>query len=246
MPHHHGNEHEREENEHGKHAATVKHNQDLFDKKSKNLDKDLEYQQSAKESYEMIKETLGASWSANTTTVLNFGCGTGNLESYLRNDVHHITGLDVSRGMIDRFQAKIEAKGWSDVTAVQGDILETSSCIPLETGSFDLIVSCFVFHHLQDITSVGKALMRYLKPNGKFCLIAFASEKEGQSERFTEKMDDATKASLGPHAGFADEFLTSFFQEQLALSKVRVMPARPMKYAEDSFPTVLACGQRLE
>ena len=54
--------------------------------------------------------------SRDRTKVLNFGCGTGLLESQLRHDVKECVGIDISAGMIERMQHKIDNEKWENVS----------------------------------------------------------------------------------------------------------------------------------
>ena len=166
------------------HASLLKANQEHFDEEATKWDDDEEYVKVSRESYATIMHHLGrylsntpsSSSSSHecdhpTTNVLNFGCGTGLLEAQLRFDVTSITGIDISTGMIECMNHKIQEQNWSNVTALQIDILDEAQTASLPIEGFDMIISCYTFHHLQDVTAIGRALMKYLKPGGVFSLL---------------------------------------------------------------------------
>ena len=227
------------------HAELIKHNQNHFDEQSKKWDDDPEYVEVSRKSYAMLMEHLSQVLSREHTHVLNFGCGTGLLEAKLRHDVKKITSVDVSSGMIERVRQTIEQDGWSNVDAIQMDVLDATSAPCLPIAGFDLIASCFTFHHLQDVTKVGQALVKYLKPGGYFCLIEFAAEGEvNEFHALHEKMTEAARASLGSHGGFSKAFLVDFYETKLGLTNVHVNPACPLKFRDAQFSTVIAFGQK--
>ena len=168
------------------HASLLKANQEHFDEEATKWDDDADYVKVSRESYDTIMHHLGrflsntsssSSQECNnpTTNILNFGCGTGLLEAQLRFDVTSITGIDISTGMIECMNCKIQEQSWSNVTALQIDILDEAQTASLPIEGFDMIISCYTFHHLQDVTAIGRALMKYLKKGGYFCIIDFAA-----------------------------------------------------------------------
>ena len=230
------------------HADLVKHNQEHFDEQSAKWDDDPEYVAVSKESYATLIEHLGKCISRDKTEVLNFGCGTGLLEDQLRRDVKQIVGVDVSGGSIERMRRKIEQGKWANVKAMQLDILDESNgaAQELQKDGFDLIVSCYTFHHLKDVTAIGQTLMRYLKPGGYFCTVDFAKGTEQQQKEFHSNLPEEAKASIGEHDGFSKDFLFDYYQSQLGLENVKVHTARPLKCEGDEFPTIVAYGQKPE
>lgn len=226
------------------HADLVKHNQNHFDAQSANWD-DPEYVQVARESYAAILQHLGQFISRDDTRVLNFGCGSGLLESQLRHDVKHVTGVDISSGMVERMRHKIENEDWHNVKVVQADVLdEDAAAKHLQPGGFDLVVSCYTFHHLQDVSAIGKQLIRYLKPGGYLCIIDFAAGDRDESKSFHSHLSESAKASIGTHDGFSEEFLLCFYRDELQLKNLHVHPACPLKCGEDEYSTTIAFGQK--
>ena len=237
------------DNEETLHADLIKHNQHHFDKESKNWD-DPEYVKVAQESYTTLQKHI-SKFITLDTRVLNFGCGNGLLESQLRHDVKECVGIDISQGMVERMQSKIDKEQWENVRVIEMDILsedntEASSQQLQCEGLFDMIVSLYTFHHLKDISAIGKALMKHLRPGGIFCIIDFASVDQDKSEEFHSHLSEEAKASIGTHDGFAKVFLIDFYQCQLGLRNVEVHSACPLKCADDEeeYPTVIAYGQK--
>ena len=110
-----------ESKEETRHAELIRHNQQHFDKESTNWD-DPEYVRVSHETYATLIKHMKFIISRDRTKVLNFGCGTGLLESQLRHDVKECVGIDISAGMIDRMQHKIDNEKWQNVKSFQLDI----------------------------------------------------------------------------------------------------------------------------
>lgn len=238
-------------NEETQHAVLIRHNQHHFDKESTNWD-DPEVVKVSQESYTTLQKHL-SKFISSETRVLNFGCGTGLLESQLRHDVKECVGIDISHGMVERMQSKIDKEQWENVRVIKMDILpeedsDASSQQLQYEGLFDMIVSLYTFHHLKDISAIGKALMKHLRPGGIFCIVDFASVDQDKSEEFHSHLSEEAKASIGTHDGFAKDFLIDFYQCQLGLRNVEVHSACPLKCGsaddEEEYPTVIAYGQK--
>lgn len=252
------------------HEDLVKRNQDHFDEQSAKWDDDPEHAAMARESYASLVRHVGKHLDRAHTRVLNFGCGNGLLEEQLRHDVKHVVGVDISGGMVERVCRKVEAAGWGNVEARQLDIMDDGEASrQMQDEGFDLVVSCYTFHHLQDVTAIGKRLAKCLNPGGYFCIIDFAAkdkeERKGahshgshshgshshgshshgsHSHGSHSHLSEAAKATIGTHDGFSRDFLVDFYQNQLGLTNVQVHPASPLKCGDDEYPTVIAYGQK--
>ena len=120
--------------------------------------------------------------------VLDVGIGTGLLsEEFKRaNPSCHITGMDISAGMLERCRAK----------GVADDVIQLdfqSGAFPFEDGSFDVVVSSGVFELLSDTDHVIGEMGRVLKPGGAFSFTTYSDSKLGYMCRFhpPERIDRA-------------------------------------------------------
>ncbi len=105
-------------------------------------------------------------------TVLDFGCGTGLVTLKLQPLVKAITGADSSTGMLDAFKRKIEAQGLANVNTQFVDF-ERGQHV---AGSFDLIVSSMVAHHVPDTLGLFREWHRLLAPGGQVCFADLDTE----------------------------------------------------------------------
>lgn len=104
--------------------------------------------------------------------VLDVGCGTGTLVIALKPKVgtSQVHGIDASPEMIAVAKEKVAG---SDV-GFQIGLIEA---IPFPDGSFDLVTSSLMLHHLpDDLKRTGLAeIRRVLKPGGRFMAVDFAA-----------------------------------------------------------------------
>lgn len=91
--------------------------------------------------------------------VLEIGVGTGNLASKFLDNSYNIIGIDQSREML-----AIAKQKHPSLRVRLGEFLK----IPYENNTFDVIVSTYAFHHLnEDEKNIAiQEMMRVLKDNG--------------------------------------------------------------------------------
>jgi ubiquinone/menaquinone biosynthesis C-methylase UbiE len=99
--------------------------------------------------------------------VLDYGCGTGLVAMQLQPQVKSVTGADSSPAMLDVLKDKIATLKPGNVSTQLVDFERGAHA----TGSYDLIVSSMVTHHVPDTAALFKEWKRLLKPQGQ---IAFA------------------------------------------------------------------------
>jgi SAM-dependent methyltransferase len=95
---------------------------------------------------------------------LDVGCGTGALAARLTAAGYKMTGVDPSQGMLDVLRSRAP-----DVQAVQG----SGTSLPFPDGSFDLVLSVAVMHHVADAGDVRRTLaemVRVASPSGRILI----------------------------------------------------------------------------
>jgi len=110
--------------------------------------------------------------------VLDVGCGTGAVAIAIKPRVGEgeVHGIDASPEMIEVAREKA-AKTRLDID-FQVALIEA---IPFPEGSFDLVTSSLMLHHLpDDLKRKGFAeIRRVLKPGGRFLAMDFAAQGHG-------------------------------------------------------------------
>ena len=125
--------------------------------------------------------------------VLDLGCGTGlELEFYYQlNPLAKITGIDLSRGMLDGLKQKFADK---DIALICGSYFD----VPLGENVFDAAVSVESLHHFTKEEKIGlyAKLRAGLKENGYFILTDYFALSEDE-ERMHRQNLNALKAEQG-------------------------------------------------
>ena len=87
--------------------------------------------------------------------VLEVGCGTGLILSRLAPIASHLTGVDLSAGMLEKARGR-------GLAVVQANALT----LPFPDASFDVAVSFKVLAHIEDIRGAVSEMCRVVKPGG--------------------------------------------------------------------------------
>lgn len=92
--------------------------------------------------------------SAPPSKVLEIGCGTGNVSSFLARNGYRVTGCEVYKEAID--------KAWPGYDKVQGD----AATLPFRDNTFDVVGMFDVLEHFNDELPLLKEARRVLKKDG--------------------------------------------------------------------------------
>ena len=86
----------------------------------------------------------------------------------------HVTGVDISAGMLDVGREKIAARGWNDrIELIQGD----SVALPFDDGSFDAFTVAFGVRNFEDLQGGLRDMLRVLKPGAMGLVLEFSKPK---------------------------------------------------------------------
>ena len=121
-------------------------------------------------SNQMFVESVRELIPANATTVLDVGCGPGDVMIRLarRCPSLKITGIDGSPTMIQLAAKVIDDSGLSrTIEVLQGYV----PGLPLTTGHFDAILSKDFLHHLPNPMVLWQEIRRLIKPGGFVCVM---------------------------------------------------------------------------
>ncbi|KAJ7611695.1 S-adenosyl-L-methionine-dependent methyltransferase [Roridomyces roridus] len=156
----------------------------------------------------------------DTTTVMDFACGTGLISRGLAPYCKSIVGVDISQAMVDFYNEKVHNQGIppEEMRAVCADLKGEIS--ELDGQKFDVIVCSAAYHHLESIDDTTRVLSFFLKPGGCLLVVDFMKsdqpvpEDVPNSGGFTEA--DIRKAFVGARLdGFEfDPFTKAMFHGQ--------------------------------
>lgn len=105
-------------------------------------------------------------------TVLDIGCGTGDLAVKLAQLGYKVTGVDVSAVAIDKARERATQSNLAEaVKFEQADFGTPSEREPFDSEKFDLITCKLVLAFIQDKADFLEWVSQHLTPTGSFILI---------------------------------------------------------------------------
>lgn len=126
--------------------------------------------------------TLVEAWLAELVRpgmrVLELGAGTGRFTERLAARGARITAVELSREMLVRLRDRLARRGFSDLTLVEGDLLEVEV-----GGDYALVCSFSVFEYVADLDRVLAAVTARLAPGG---LLLFTTARRGLLRAFVQ------------------------------------------------------------
>lgn len=155
-------------------------------------------QHSEQRSLEVFRE-LGR--FAGDERVLDSGCGPGLVTHYLAQYVGSIAGLDLTPSMVKLATKKSVELNLGNVSFVEGNM----TSLPFSSASFDVSVSRYAFHHLENPKSAFAEMLRVTRPEGKIIVMDVTPEdsKRNSYNRF-ERLRDPSHTSALTVSEFAD------------------------------------------
>lgn len=114
-------------------------------------------------------------------TVLDVACGGGIVVCAFAPHVRRATGIDVTPAMLEQAQKLAAEKGLTNVEWRQGDV----NSLPLEDGSFTIVVTRFSVHHFPDPAAVLREMARVCAPGGRLVVVdMYASQDPAKAAEF--------------------------------------------------------------
>jgi len=106
--------------------------------------------------------------------LLDVATGTGDFALQLYHSLHpqHITGVDLSQGMLDEATRKVSERGLGDaITFKQGDCM----ALDLPDGSFDAVTVAFGVRNFEHLQQGYAEMARVLRPGGMLCVLELST-----------------------------------------------------------------------
>lgn len=138
--------------------------------------------------------------------ILDVGCGTGELSLLFAEMGHKVTGIDISRQMLNTAKSKAEARG-ADITFGEGDAENP----PFDISSFDIVFSRHLLWTLPNPKTAVENWKRILRKNGKVVIIDGVWDSGTLESRVRRSAGDfltlllERKNPRKGHAGYSDE-----------------------------------------
>lgn len=118
----------------------------------------------------LIKKAFRKIGIKKTEAILDLGCGTGSLASFLRPKTKLLVGIDISSDML----AMASGRSLYDVLR-QEDLEEHLAKTAL---TYDIIVASAVFVHFLELDSIFQLVRNSLKTNGTLVFTVFESDQD--------------------------------------------------------------------
>ena len=147
----------------------------------------------------VIRKMIPAVWRQKCATmaqgqILEVGVGTGLMLPFYGSAATEVVGIDLSSDMLDQ-AAKISSGFSFPVQLEQMDVEN----LRLESGSFDTVVSAFVFcsvnHPLQGLSECR----RVLRPGGRLILLEHVDSQKWWVSTFLKLLNTLSVLLLGDH-----------------------------------------------
>lgn len=119
-------------------------------------------------------------------TVLDIGCGTGEMSLLLAEMGHSVHAIDLSENMLKRAEDKARKKGYSISFSI-----DDAESLSYDDESFDLVINRHLLWTLPDPEKALREWNRVLKPHGMIAVIDglwFPESLSGKSRRFLSKL----------------------------------------------------------
>jgi len=160
--------------------------------------------------------------------ILEVGVGTGLSLPLFRRDTR-VTGIDVSREMLDKARDKVAALKLGNVEAIREMDAEK---LDFPDDSFDAVLALYVVSVVSDPKKFGDEVRRVTKPGGRIVIVNHFAKESGAMR--------TVETALAPFAGkigFHSDFRLGPF---LAASGFRVIEQRPANLF--GYWTLLVCA----
>jgi SAM-dependent methyltransferase len=155
-----------------------------------------------------VSVQIGAAIAAVTRSgaqVLELGVGTGRIALPAARAGCRVTGIDISREMLQVAQTQVRhasdstangsggmASGWAAPTLIQGDI----SRLPLRDSAFDAVLAVHVLHLAPDWRGALAEAWRVLRPGGVFVQGRDWRDPQSCAERLRGKLREVVMGLL--------------------------------------------------
>ncbi|KAJ3540739.1 hypothetical protein NM688_g6183 [Phlebia brevispora] len=148
-----------------------------------------------------LVETYKELFTENTT-VLDYACGPGIVSAEIVPHVKSITGVDISQGMVDSYNARAKDLTISPerMHAIRTELKGTNG--ELDGRKFELVVCTMAYHHFTDVADTTRILASVLAPGGSLLVVDWLRDAQGNTEDLFMGNDQLKK--INPHSGFTE------------------------------------------
>jgi ubiquinone/menaquinone biosynthesis C-methylase UbiE len=170
-------------------------------------------------------------------SVLDVCGGAGHLSRRLADRAREFVVIDLTPEVMDAGRRGAEDEGVQNVRFVEGD----AAAMPFEDHSFDVAVSRFAFHHLENPEAVAQEMARVVRPGGHVAIVDMVDGGDRHNE--LERLRDPSHTNA-----LAEEELMSLLRGVGASIVARderrqAIPAKP--WLERAHTTTEEAGEQV-
>ena len=120
--------------------------------------------------------------------VLDVACGPGLVACEVAKVARHITGVDLTRAMIEQAEARQKSLGLDNLTWAVGD----AQPLAVPDAVFSRVITRYTFHHFTDPAGVFAEMLRVCRPGGRVtvCDVFMTSPDQGEAYDRLERYRD--------------------------------------------------------
>jgi ubiquinone/menaquinone biosynthesis C-methylase UbiE len=106
-------------------------------------------------------------------------CGPGLVACEVAKVARHVTGVDLTRAMIEQAEARLRSLGLTNLTWTVGD----AQPLALPDATFSWVITRYTFHHFTDPAGVFAEMVRVCRPGGRVtvCEVFTTSAKQAEA-----------------------------------------------------------------
>ncbi|MBE9082833.1 class I SAM-dependent methyltransferase [Tolypothrix sp. LEGE 11397] len=171
-----------------------------------------------------LTDLLAAASIEHGGSVLEVGCGAGDLSFYLVQQGYRVTGIDVSPTAIMMAKSRAIANG-ADVSFMACNILDVPS-LPLE--KFDCVLDGLCLHCIvgADRDSFFQSIHYVLKENGLFIIMTMCGDPKGI--RISSMYDECTRnvynqSTAERYLGLAEDIIGEIQRANFILEYIKIV-----------------------
>jgi len=143
---------------------------------------------------ETLDRIVDATGATASDSVLDVGCGPGLLACAFAARGGRVTGVDLTRAMLDQAHVEQRARDLSNVQWVQAD----ATRLPHRNRQFSIVTSRLAFHHLEQPLEVLREMVRVCRRGGRVVVVdvAPAADKAEAFDRMEKLRDPSHTRAL--------------------------------------------------
>jgi ubiquinone/menaquinone biosynthesis C-methylase UbiE len=142
----------------------------------------------ARDDTEIHRLLIEAAEIGSEDEVLDVACGPGLVACEVAKAARHVTGVDLTRAMIEQAEARRRSLGLANLTLAVGD----AQPLAFPDAAFSRVITRYTFHHFTDPAGVFFEMVRVCRAGGRVtvCDVFTTSQKQAEAYDQLERYRD--------------------------------------------------------